>query len=327
MVEGVGAQIDTKALRGVALALGGRALLTASSLVAAATAVQLLLWAAPGDPIDLLPNGEELRPQLEAEWGLDQPVPVRIVSNLGRALTGDLGTSLSYRTGEAVTSVLAQPAWTSLGLLLAALTLSIAWGTGLAAFTKGRRAQTSGLIRLVSVAPVFLLAHLAVHGINELTWSLYQAGTIARPEWFALPAQASTMRTTIAVVLLAVGSGSLAEIHRETEQALLSIRRSGFVEAARARGEPTFWLISRHLALPLASIAAARTGFLLGGLVVLEKVLLINGAGAILWQSALDRDVPVVAAITLIAAATVCAARLISDGVRLTLDPRLRGAS
>ncbi|TNE89111.1 MAG: ABC transporter permease [Deltaproteobacteria bacterium] len=302
----------------------GRAVLTVSSLVAAATAVQLLLWAAPGDPIDLLPNGAELRPQLEAEWGLDQPVWMRVVTNLGRAATGELGTSLSYRPGTPVTEVLAQPALNSFALLIASLVLALAWSAGLAAFTRGRRQHTSRLVRTLSVAPVFLLAHLCIHGLNEVTWSLMEAGTIARPAWFALPGEASAMRTALAVVLLAVGSGALADMHREAEQALISIRRSGFVDAARARGEPTFLLVARHLTLPLASLAAARTGFLLGGLVVVEKVLLINGAGAILWQAALLRDVPVALGITLMAATTVCAARLAADALRVGIDPRLR---
>ncbi|MCO4743422.1 MAG: ABC transporter permease [Proteobacteria bacterium] len=299
----------------------------ALSLVAVATAVQLLLWAAPGDPIDLLPNGEELREQLSVEWGLDQPIAVRVLSYLAQASTGNLGISLAYRPGMPVIDVLLQPALTSLGLLSGAVVLSLAWGTALAVWTRGQRRQSRRLVRVLSVAPVFLLAHIGVHGINELTFSLIEAGNIARPAWFALPAEASLVRSTLAIVLLAVGSGSLAEIHQEVEQALLTIRRSGFVDAARSRGEPTTLLIARHLLIPVASLAAARTGFLLGGLVILEKVLLINGAGAILWQAALLRDVPVALGITLFSAATVCLARLAADAVRIGLDPRLRGGS
>jgi peptide/nickel transport system permease protein len=330
MVEGVGDPLTNHprpVVPGMLRALAGRALLAAASLIAAATAVQLLLWLAPGDPIDVLPNGAELRPVLEAEWGLDRPIGSRIVYNLSQVMTGNLGTSLTYRPGMPVTSVLAAPAARSGGLLLAALTLAVGWGFGLAAITRGRRRRVTRAIRTLSAAPVFLLAHLCIHGINASTWSLIEAGSIARPAWFALPAEASPVRTTLAIVLLAMGSGSLAEIHREAEQALLGIRRSGFVEAARARGEPTAMMIARHLLLPLASLAAARTGFLLGGLVIIEKVLLIHGAGAVLWQAALLRDMPVALGITVLAAATVCVARLAADALRLWVDPRLRGSA
>lgn len=327
MVEGVGDPVtDTlpKAAPGVLRALAGRAFLAASSLLAATTAVQLLLWLAPGDPIDLLPNGAELRPVLEVEWGLDRPIGSRVIRNVGQAITGNLGTSLTYRPGTPVTEVLAGPTARSGALVLASLALAVVWSAGLAALTRGRRRDFGRLVRTVSAAPVFLLAHLCVHGINEVVWYLVQAGHIVRPAWFALPGEASAVRTALAIVLLATGSGVLAEMHREAEQALLGIRRSGFVEAARARGEPTFARVAWHLMLPLASMAAARTGFLLGGLVVVEKVLLIHGAGAVLWQAALLRDMPVAMGITLSAAATVCAARLLADAVRLSIDPRLR---
>src|SRR5690606_10379529 len=142
------------------------------------------------------------------------------------------------------------------------------------------------------IAPVFLLAHLAVNLINEGTLGLIERGLIDRPEWFALPGQAGLFRTTLAIVLLAVGSGALAEVRAEAENALSTIRASGYVAAARARGERLLPHIALNLAVPLTTVASSRAAFFVGGLVILEKVLLLNGIGSILWQAAVLRDYP-----------------------------------
>jgi len=176
----------------------------------------------------------------------------------------------------------------------------------------------------VSIVPVFLLAHLTVNAINEATFAAMNAGWIGRPGWFALPDQPSLLRGVIAVVLLAVGSGALAEVHDEVENALVRIRDSAYVDAARARGAPTWLHVAMNLVPPLTTIATNRTAFFVGGLVILEKVLLLNGIGFILWESALKRDYNLAIGITLVTAGVVCVARLLGDLVRLLADPRLR---
>lgn len=306
-------------LRLLALRAGG----FAATLAGAVAFVLLLLWLAPGDAIDVLPNGEELRPVLAEEWGLDQPLPQRYAAWVGRALQGDLGTSLTYRPGTPVTSLILGPALSSLAWAGAAITLSMLAGTALAWHTAGQRAISRTVMQVVSIAPLFLLAHLAVAGLNEAAWSAMQAGWIERPSWFALPDQASALRTTLAIALLAVGSGGLAEVHAEVEEALVRIRQSGFVDAARARGAPVWPHVVANLVPPLAGVATSRAAFYIGGLVVLEKVLLLNGVGAILWQAAQLRDHTLALGITVVLAAAVAALRLFGDAVRLVVDPRL----
>lgn len=303
--------------------LAGRAATFALTVAGAMGLVVALLWLAPGDAIDLLPNGEDLRPVLEQEWGLDRPLHERYARYVGRALSGDLGTSLAYRPGAPVIEVIAGPALRSLGWAFAALILSLACGVALGWRTAGRGSFSRPLVQLVSIAPLFLLAHLAIHGLNEAAWWAINEELIARPSWFALPDQPSILRTALAIALLAVGSGALADVQHEVEEALVRIRRSGFVDAARARGGRTWPHVAWNLAPPLAGIAVSRAAFFVGGLVVLEKVLLLNGVGAILWQAALLRDYTLALGITVVLAAAVAATRLLGDTIRLLVDPRL----
>ncbi len=297
------------------------------TLAGAVLVIQLLLWASPGDPVDLVPNGEEIRVQLEQEWGLDKPLPLRYLDFLGRALEGDLGSSLTYRPGATVTELVVPAALRSLRLLIPALILAMGLGIGLGFVTAGRGSVLRRLAQVISVAPVFLLAFLSVHVLNELAFHGMEAGWFGRPGWFALPDTDSALKTALAITVLAVGSGALAEVHAAVEDEMVRLRNAAFVDAAVARGAPVWKHLLWNLLPPLATIAYGRAAFFVGGLVIIEKVLQLNGAGSMLWQACRLRDYPVALGITILAAAAVCGARLLGDLVRISVDPRLREAS
>jgi ABC-type dipeptide/oligopeptide/nickel transport system permease component len=296
----------------------------ALTLAGAALAIQLLLWAAPGDPVDLVPNGAEVRAQLEADWGLDQPLPVRYGRFMLRALRGDLGTSFTYRPGATVTALVLPAAVRSLGVLLPALVLALTVGLGLGFWTAGRRSLLGRALQTVSVAPVFLLAFIAVQILNEVAFFGMEAGWFGRPSWFALPDAESGLKLALAVTVLAVGSGALAEVHAAVEDEITRLRNAPFVDAAIARGAPAWRHVLWNLLPPLATIAYGRAAFFVGGLVIVEKVLHLNGVGSMLWQACRMRDYPVALGITLLAAAAVAGVRLAGDLVRVAVDPRLR---
>lgn len=297
------------------------------TLVGAAALAQALLWAAPGDPIDLLPDPAALRPVLEREWGLSDPLPVRLLTWLGRALTGDLGTSLTYRPGTPVTEILAGPTWTSLTHLLPAWALAMGLGTALASWTGGgHHRAVRRVLQGISVTPLFLLGFLLITGLNEWAFSRMEAGLMERPGWFALPDEASLLRSLLAVVVLAVSSGGLSEIHAAAEEHLERIRSSGFVDAARARGTPTWPHVALHLLHAAGSVAADRAAFFIGGLVILERVFSLNGVGTVLWRAAESRDYPLALGATVLCAAGVALARFAADVLRTLLDPRMRSA-
>jgi ABC-type dipeptide/oligopeptide/nickel transport system permease component len=280
--------------------------------------VLLLLVAAPGDGIAII-GGEEIRAGLEVEWGYRQSIPERVGVFLTGLLQGDLGSSQTVRPGAPVTGLIRDSAGRSVRLLVPALLLSL--GASLALAWSGRRWR---LIHAVSVTPLFLLAHLLVYGLNEATFALLQQGRITRPDWFALPLVDSPVRGALAVCILAVGSGALSNLSGELTAAVRQIRESPWLEAARTRGTPLYPHILGNLMPPLLVGLASQVAFLTGGLVIVERVLLINGAGSLMWESALQRDYPLSMGLALLAGLVVCGARLLADVARLLIDPRLR---
>ena len=309
----------------------GRVLWFGALLGGAVALIEVLLAAAPGDAADLVAAADpDLRPALVAAWGLDAPLPLRILQRLQGILSGDLGESLTVRPGAPVRALVGAAAARSAPLVLLSLLLSGGLGGLTAALTvaprrhPGLAAAGRGVVQAASVAPVFLLAWALVALLNTATFALVEGGHLARPAWFALPAVDHPVRTALAVAVLAVGSGSLSETHAEVEEAMRRLLDSDFLVAARARGADPRRHLRANLIGPLAALSASRAAFLVGGLVVIERVMLLNGAGALLWEAALRRDYPLAAGLSLAAAAVVCGARLLADLVRLVADPRLR---
>ena len=295
---------------------GGLALVTFALAAAGAFA---LVVSAPGDPVDLMGVDDAVRPLLEARWGLDRGVPGRLLSWLGAASSGDLGHSLSVRPGAPVAELVLPALWASLPRLgLAALGGAIA----AALLSLLPRRGLTALIPMWSAPPAYLAIHALVYTLDEAAFAGMQAGWWSRPGWFALPDQPSALREALAIGVLAVASGTLSAWHQELAQGVARWRASAQALARRGRGEPLAPMLARHL-LPATAVAtAARLPALVGGLVVVEKLLLLPGAGSLLWDAALLRDHELVLALATASAATVVAGTFALRALAIALDPR-----
>ena len=300
-----------------------RALGAVGSVLGATLLLQALVGFAPGDAADLAANDAALRNALSAAWGLDEPLFTRWGRFVLGAAQGELGESLTVRPGASVASLISASGARSAGLALAALALGL--GLALPLGFGGARARRLTLI--LSAAPVFLALYAVMTGLNEGAWALIEAGRIQRPGWFALPDAESGLRWTIGACALAWGSSSLAELQAATAHELGRVRRAPYVLAAQARGEPAWPVALRNLLPPLVEVGASQVAVVLGGLIVVERALQLNGAGDLFWRACSQRDLPLACGLAASAALVVASARLLSDLARLWLDPRLREAA
>ncbi len=306
--------------RPLALALARRGAGFVATAAGAMVLVQCLLALAPGDAIDTLPNADELRPLLAAEWGLDEPLPARLLRALGRALGGELGHSLTVRPGAPVLDLLTGTGGASLLRVSAAGVIAVVVGFALARHAVLRRAA-----ELFSALPAVVVALVAVHGLNAAAFACIERGWIARPAWFALPAEEHLFRTLLAVTILALSSGNLAQVAASARADLDALLGAPFVEAERARGGAVGPLVARHLVVPVSRALAGQAAVLLGSLVVVEHGLSLGGAGALFFQAVRLRDWPLAAGLAALAGAAVAVARLGAELLEVAIDPRARG--
>jgi oligopeptide transport system permease protein len=299
-----------------------RRLLGAIPTLALVVALSFLLTRlAPGGPFDeeqALPP--EIRANLEAAYGLDQPAWVQFGRYARGLLHGDFGPSFKFRdftVGELIADGL--PVSLSLGLAAMALALALGIPAGIwAALSRGGFADR--LVMALAVAgisiPVFVVAPLLalVFGI-WLRWLPVAGWVPGRPSDILLPVVALALPVVAFVARLMRGS-------------LLEVVRTPWIRAARARGLSERAVILRHALpaalLPVVSYAGPAAAAVLAGSLVVETLFGLPGMGRHLVQGALNRDYTLVMGMVIVYAALMIVLNLVADLACAWLDPRIR---
>ena len=294
--------------------------------------VFVLVEAAPGDAVDAMIPPESivtpnLREQLRKQLGLDQPAPIRYARWLGRAVTGDLGYSLTSRKpiGEIISSRLP----TTLQLVGFALVVSLVLGvgTGIVAAVK----QYSWLDYLVTL---FAFAWLSIPGFFLGLLVIYVFAV--RLNWF--PAFGSTTAGAENPALdrlnhlilpgLTLGLELTAALTRYTRSSLLEVLQSDFMTTARAKGLRERTVIVRHALrnalIPIITVVAFRMPYLISGAVIIETVFQWPGLGLLALTAATQKDYPLVMALALAVTLVVVVSSFVADVLYSFADPRIR---
>ena len=281
----------------------------------------LLTRLAPGGPFDeeqALPP--EIRANLEAAYGLDQPVHVQFARYVRGLLHGDFGPSFKFRDFT-VSELIASGLRVSLALGSMAMLLALAFGipAGVwAARTRGGAADR--VVMALAVAgisiPVFVVAPVLALVFGAWLGWLPVAGWVpGRPADLVLP-----------VVSLALPV--LAFIARLMRGSLLEVLRAPWIRAARARGLPERSVILRHALpaalLPVVSYVGPAAAAVLAGSLVVETLFGLPGMGRHLVQGALNRDYTLVMGMVIVYASLMIVLNLAADLVYASLDPRIR---
>jgi peptide/nickel transport system permease protein len=279
----------------------------------------------PGDPAEAILGGPGSQTSAEAlaavrvEYGLDQPLFVQYVAQLGRLAVGDLGRSYALNM-DVAPLLLAQLGGT---LVLAALALALAWVLALALATWSTRggrtawAIGSGLEIVAAALPHFWLATALI--VLFSTWlGVLPPISTPGPAGLVLPV------LTLALPL----AGFLGQVMRESFQSALE---SPFVVSARARGEGEAGVrlvhVLRHASLPAISLSGWAFGSLISGAVVVETIFARPGLGRTLLNAVTVRDVPVVVGVVMIVAVAYILMTLATDAASRIADPRLRATA
>ncbi|QIG39560.1 ABC transporter permease [Microbacterium sp. 4R-513] len=302
--------------------LGRRLLQAVGVLWAAYTVSFLVLYALPADPVRLLAGGDATDvtgaqlDELRAKLGLDQPLIVQYLVQLGQVLRGNLGTSIV--TGRPVTQILAEAIPPTAQIAAVGFLLAVVVGGGLAffaTFTQSRRLQDFliGLPPLGVAVPSFWLGLLLIQWFS-FTIPLFPAVGDGGPASIVLPA-----------ITLAIPTG--ATIAQLLAKSLDTTLREPYIDTAWAKGARRGRVHVRHAlrnaALPALTMTGLIIGQLLAGTVVTETVFSRPGVGRVTASAVQQQDIPVVQGVVLFAATVFVVANLVVDLVYPLFDPRI----
>jgi peptide/nickel transport system permease protein len=291
-------------------------------------AVFMVMKAAPGDPA-VAALGENARPELVAAFRAKHNLDVPLVQQYWRWLTGavrgDFGLSLSVAANREISGLIVArlPNTIFIGFLacLIAVVLSLLAGT-IAALQRGKLTDTiaTSLAALGISMPDFWLSYVLV-----LTLAL---GLGIFPSYgFTTPAQSLTGALYSGFLpALAVAAPLAAVFSRTLRTALVESSHRDYVVAARSFGfRPSFifvhWIF-RNALIPYLTIIGLQIRYILGGVVVIERIFGIAGIGSLMVDGAFARDYPVVQACAIVFLVIVLSVNLLVDIVCSLLDPR-----
>jgi len=297
------------------------------SLSAASVVIFALIEVIPGDPAAFmlgLNATDETLAALRAELGLDGSKLERYFAWVGGMLTGDFGTSYTYRVP--VAELVLDRVWISLPLALYALALStlIAFPIGIiAAARRGTAADYSimGATQIGIAIPNFWFAMLLVL-LFAVTLRWFSAGGF--PGWDD-PLAAIKALTLPAIALALPQASILARVMRS---ALIETLGQDYIRTARAKGLSKRQSVLRHALknalIPVLTIIGLQFSFLLAGGIIIENVFFLPGLGRLIFQGITQRDLIVVESVTMLLVFAVIVVTFLVDIAYALVDPRLR---
>ena len=262
---------------------------------------------------------------LNHQLGVDRPLVAQYWTWVTGIVHGDLGTSYQYRLP--VSTFLFPALGRSLKLAILAFVilvpLSILGGV-LAALYRGRFVDRSISVTGLSLTsiPEFVsgIVLIVVFAIG-LKWF----PVTATPPPGASPLVQLRYLILPAIPLVLVLFGYIARMARAgTIEAL----DSDYVRTAVLKGLPRTTVIRRHVLrnslLPTITVIATQTGYLIGGLVIVETLFNYPGLGRLIFTAATNKDFPMLEAGVLVIGIVYLGATLIADILYTILNPRIR---
>jgi oligopeptide transport system permease protein len=286
------------------------------TLLLLATLCFALLRAAPGGPFDTEKAAPpEVQAVLDAQYRLDQSLPMQYLGWLGDALRGDLGPSFQYpdyTVNQLIANALPVSALNGGLALLLAVLIGVSVGVWAALRAGGWTDRALMLLAGLGLAvPKFVVAPLLV---------LLFAVTL---HW--LPAGGWGDWNNVVLPVIALALPNIAYCARLTRASMLDVLSADYLRAARARGLSDTRLLFAHALKPallpvVAWLSPALINVLTGSAVV-EQVFGIPGMGRYFVQGALNRDYTLVLGVVLVIGALIVAINVVVDAVRGWMEP------
>lgn len=282
----------------------------------------VLMYAAPGGPFNSeRPVPEQVMANLEAKYGLDQPMWRQMVTYVwGVVAQFDLGPSFQY-TDRSVNDVIAQgfPVTLTYGMWSAVVAMVVGVSLGVAAAVRQNSVLdylAVGITIGAQALPNFVMAPILVL-IFTLWLGWLPGGGWNGGQW-----------EYVIMPVIALSTSYMASIARITRSSMLEVLNSNFIRTAQAKGLPMRRVIFRHALKPallpvLSYLGPAMVGMITGS-VVIDIIFSTGGIGQFFVNSAFNRDYAVIMGITLLVGVLTISFNLIVDVLYAWIDPKIR---
>lgn len=296
-----------------------RLLLLVPTLFGVLVVTFLLLYVAPGDPVQAM-VGERAdsatMARLRAELHLNDPLPVQFGRYVAQVARGDLGRS--YITNRPIIKDLMQRFPATLTLAGAAMLFAIVLGISIGVFGAWKAGGLGDrLFALLAYAGV----SFPVYWVGLLLILVFAVGL----HW--LPASGYGGLAFLVLPAVTLGMRSVAFLARMTRAAMQEVLRSDFVRTARAKGLREVPVVLSHgfrnALLPVVTVIGLDFGSYLTGSILTETIFSWPGVGRYVLTAIEKRDLPAIQGSILFLSFVFVLVNLITDLVYAKVDPRV----
>ena len=291
-----------------------------------------ILALAPGDPFEELatnPNvPPEVRMNLRAQFGLDDPIAVRYLRWFSSMMKGDWGFSFVSRVNVETlimqrlpTTILVIGSAQLLGLLIA---IPIGVYSATRPYSLFDQIATTGAFLGFSLPTFFTGLLFILFFSSYLDWLpfIYRADISASGwRWWWEHIRQAIMPVAV------LGLFQAASMTRFMRSAVLDVIQLDYVRTARAKGLAERVTVVKHVVrnalIPVVTLVALQVPTIFAGALITEQIFRVPGIGSLLISSILANDTPVIMAITFVFSALVVVFNLVADILYGWLDPRI----
>lgn len=272
--------------------------------------------------------------ELEAQFGLDKPPLQRFFIMIGDYLVFDLGES--YRRSISVTDLVLEKMSVSITLglwsTLIAYLISIPLGIR-KAVSDGSRFDTvtSAIIVVAYAIPGFLFAIMLLvlfAGGSFLQW--FPSRGLVSNGWEDLSTMGKVLDYFhhIALPVTASTIAAFATLTLLTKNSFLDEVRKQYVMTARAKGLSERRVLYGHIfrnamLIVIAGFPGLFVSVFFGGSLIIETIFSLDGLGRLAFESAVQRDYPVVFGTLYVFGLIGLIVGLLSDLTYVLVDPRI----
>ena len=276
----------------------------------------------------------ELIQRIERMYGFDKPVGERFLLMMKSYLVFDFGESF-FRNRRVVDLIIDKmPVSLSLGLWTTLLTYLVSIPLGIAkAVRDGSRMDigTSAVLIVANAIPGFLFALLLIvvfAGGTYFKW-FPQRGLVS-DDWSTMDAGHKVLDYFwhMALPIVALTIGAFTTMTFLTKNSFIEEINKQYALTARAKGLSEGRVLYRHvfrnaMMIPIAGIPASFVGVLFAGSLIIEVIFSLDGLGLLGFESALNRDYPVMFGTLYFFGLIGLIMGIIGDMMYTVVDPRL----
>ena len=288
------------------------------ALFVVATATFFLIQLLPGSPFNDAKLSEAARAQLDAKYGLDDPLAAQYARYMGNVVQGDLGDSF-YFDGRPVTDVISDRLPVSAFLGAQALIVGLAVGMPLGIIAAMRH---NGFMDYAAVfvsiigysVPSFVLGPVMQYWIAV--------------KWELLPIAFFESWTHSILPSLALAAIVVATVARFVRAEMLEVLGQDYVTLATAKGLSKVAVVYKHVIrnslIPLVTVIAPLAVALLTGSLVIEQIFAVPGLGEQFVTSIRVNDYFMITGLAMFFSVFFIVAVLVQDILYVVIDPRIR---